>query len=246
MTTRPSSLTRPARGPVVLVGLVLLGAVLTACGSAANTAATTTTTSGSGAATTVATVGSSAAGKIAALASSVQGAETATFKVVYSITGAGQAQTVTLEQAPPKSLLSVKSGAVIDTGTATYFCSESGATQCLSAGTTNPLASLTALFSPQTALTELHAAQADAALKGYTITFSSGSYAGQSTTCATVSGMGNSAKYCVTKQGVLAYVKTGSTTFQLESYSSSPAASDFALPPGATVETLPAGVTIPD
>jgi hypothetical protein len=38
---------------------------------------------------------------------------------------------------------------------------------------------------------------------------------------------------------VLAYVKSTGATFSLTSYSSSPPASDFALPAGATVETIP-------
>jgi len=44
---------------------------------------------------------------------------------------------------------------------------------------------------------------------------------------------------CSTSQGILGYVSvaTESTTFQITSYSSSPSASLFQLPPGATVTT---------
>jgi hypothetical protein len=221
----------------MLVGLTVLGTVLAACSSSPKADTTSTTSAPSG---------GSVSGKINALSSSLQNSETATFKAVYTITTAGTTQTVTIEQAPPKSLFSVKDGSVIDTGTTTYYCSTSGTVTCLSSGSSDPLASLAALFSPKTALTQLQAAQAEAAIKGYSITFSSGSYSGQNTTCANVSGHGTSAKYCVTKQGILAYVSSNGASFSLTSYSSSVPDSDFTLPAGATVQTLPPGITIPD
>jgi hypothetical protein len=228
-----------ARRAAVLVGLTVLGTVLAACSSPPK-AATTSTMS-----TTSTPSGGSVSGEIHALSSSLQNSETATFKAVYTVTTAGTTQTVTIEQAPPKSLFSVKDGSVIDTGTATYYCSTSGTVTCLSSGSSEPLASLAALFSPKTALNQLQVDQSEAAFKGYSITFSSGSYGGQSTTCANVSGHGASGKYCVTKQGVLAYVSSNGSRFSLTSYSSSVPASAFTLPAGATVQTLPPGVTIP-
>jgi hypothetical protein len=233
-------------GAGTLVGLFLVGALLAACGSAKPAATTPTSPSATGAVSTPTSSGSASVKKIETLSAEVQESETATFKAVYTITSAGTTQTVTIEQSPPKSVLSVKSGSVIDTGTATYYCTTSGAVTCLSAGTSNPLSSLAALFSPETALTEFKAAQAEAATKGFDVSFSSGSYAGQSTTCATISGTGPTVKYCVTKQGILAYVMSSGGSFSLTSYSSSPPASDFALPAGASVDTLPAGITLPD
>jgi hypothetical protein len=244
MTTTSFSLGRGRRGVSVLGGLVLLGAVLGACGSSNNNAASSTTTTSSGTSTTTGgTSGSTSVAKIEALASSLKSAEKATFKAVYTITNAGSTQTVTIEQSPPKSLFSTKGGDVIDTGSATYYCTDSAQSTCLSAGTSNPLASLTALFSPQTVLTELNAVQAEAAAHaaGYNVSFSSGSYAGQDTTCANVTGTGTNVKYCVTKQGVLAYASSNGGTFSLTSFSSSAPASDFSLPPGATVMTIPSG-----
>ena len=46
-------------------------------------------------------------------------------------------------------------------------------------------------------------------------------------------------KYCVTDSGILAYAASAGSTFELTSFTSSPAASDFALPAGATVITVP-------
>jgi hypothetical protein len=124
MTTTSSSTWRVRRGVTVLLGFVLLGAALAACGSSTKAATTTTSSSPSGttATTNAATSsGSTSLQKIEALTSSVQGAEKATFKAVYTITNAGSTQTVTVEQSPPKSVLSTKGGSVIDTGTATYY-----------------------------------------------------------------------------------------------------------------------------
>ena len=165
-----------------------------------------------------------------------------TFKAVYTTSGTGPSQTVTIEQSPPKSVFSTSTGSVINTGTASYFCSTSnGQATCYSAGTSNPLASLAALFSPASAITELKAAQASAAAHaaGYDVTFSSASYGGQSATCANITTAGKNAKYCVTKQGILAYAGSDTGSFSLTGYSSSPPASDFALPSGATVVTIP-------
>jgi hypothetical protein len=253
MTTTSSSRGRAPRLASVLVGLILFGAVVSACSSSPKAASTTTTSASGATATTATSAGSSGSSsslrKIEALETTVQGSAKETFKAVYTVVPTtGMTQTVTVEQAPPKSAITVgTTGLVIDTGTATYYC-QTAENMCLNAGTSNPLASLTALFSPQTALNDFKAVQAEAAAHaaGYSISFSSGSYAGQSTTCANVTG-GSSGpvKYCVTKQGLLAYASSAGATFSLTSYSTSPAASDFALPAGATVDTLPAGVTIP-
>ncbi len=245
MTTPSSSLARLPRGTVVLVGLLLLGGALAACGSSNNAASgpTTSPTVGGSPTTTASSSAGSALSKLEHLSSSVQAAEKATFKAVYTVTNASSTQTVTIEQSPPKSVFSTSGGSLIDTGTASYFCTNSGQTTCESTGTTNPLAALVAVFSPATVLAGLKSAeaQADAHAAGYSITFSSGSYAGQSTTCANIAST-TAVKYCVTQQGVLAYVSGNGGSFSLTSYSSSPPASDFSLPAGATVVTLPAGI----
>jgi hypothetical protein len=237
MTTSTSSAARPLRLPVIVVAVVFLGVLVAACGSSTRAATTTTTTPSA----TTASPSASSVSKIEALTSSLQGSERASFKAVYTLVTTGLTETVTVEQSPPKTAFLTKDAEIIDTGTATYYCTESGQTICLSASATNPLASLTELFSPQTALTELRDIQAEAAAaaSGYTITFSSGTYGGQSTTCANVSGKGTTEKYCVTKQGILAYGSSPAATLSLTSYSPSPPASDFALPAGATVETIP-------
>jgi hypothetical protein len=242
--TTSSSPVRTGRGVTVIVGLVLLGAGVTACGGS-NTAASPPSTAPSGPSpttTAAAPSGSSSARTIEALASSVQGAGMATFKAVYTVSSAGTTETATVEQAPPKSAFSTKGEAVIATGTGTYLCTDAGQAVCYSAGTTNPLTSLAQLFNPQTALNEVKAAAGVIGASGSTITFSPGSYGGQSTTCANVIGKDTNEKFCWTKQGVLAYADVAGSTLSLTSYSTSPPASDFDLPAGATVDTIPLGL----
>jgi hypothetical protein len=159
MITTSSSLARASRGITVLVGLVFIGVVLAACGNSSSpTAGTTTTTSAASSATTSAsTAAASALSKLQGLSSTIQAAEKKPFKAVYTITNANTAtQTVTVEQSPPKSAFGTKSGDVIDTGTASYYCTTTSTpATCLSAGTSNPLAALVAVFSPETVLAGL-------------------------------------------------------------------------------------------
>jgi hypothetical protein len=235
------------RSAIVLIG-AFMALSLAACSSSPSNSSATTTTSGSSAATTTSAAsgggGGSLASKLADLSKSLQTAETASFKAVYTATDNGQTETLTFEQDPPKSFFEGTGGEVIDTGTATYFCSTSGTVSCLSSTSEDPLASLLTLLSPKTAIDSLQAAQSALAAKvaGYSATFSSQTFAGQAATCVTVSATTGSGKYCVTGTGQLAYVSTSpSQVFQLTSYSSSVDSSDFGLPPGATVVTVPTG-----
>jgi hypothetical protein len=58
-------------------------------------------------------------------------------------------------------------------------------------------------------------------------------------------GVAGTSSICSTSQGILGYVKVApdSTSFQITDYSSSPSASLFQLPPGATVTTVTAPTT---
>ena len=182
--------------------------------------------------------------QLKSITSSLGKAEKRTFKAVYSFVGNGTSQSVTIEQQPPKSRYSFGSnGSVIDTGTATYFCSTSGGqVTCIpESGGSNPLSSLLDLFSPATVQTSLQATESELAARarGYTVSFSKGTFAGQASKCAKVSGPSGSGKYCVTNAGILASLTSASGGFTLTSYSGSVPSSDFSLPPGATVVTSP-------
>lgn len=198
-----------------------------------------------------------------------------TFSATYTAVNGGQKTTVTIAQAPPKSDFSSGTSSVINNGKTTYICSAgsssggsggSGSTgstgssgagkeSCITESGANPLLSLEDVFSPAVALAALNEAKSQAIARslGIHLSESSGNYAGQSATCFTVSERGKgSGKYCVTKQGILAYATTsnnGSTNyFELTKYTSNPPSSLFSPPAGATTVTtpsLPPGVTIP-
>jgi hypothetical protein len=172
-----------------------------------------------------------------------------TFEAVYkSVSSGGTSETVTIAQAPPKSDFSTGSGQVVDTGSGTYYCSgSSGHESCLSAGSDNPFSAIEEIFSPAAAIGAFDEAKEGLVEKslGIKVSSSSATIGGLASTCVTVTEHGNSGKYCVNKQGVLTYSGADNSYFELTSYSSSPSASLFKLPAGATTETLPGGVTIP-
>jgi hypothetical protein len=189
------------------------------------------------------------AAQLKALSKAVNKEKHLTFEATYTSVAGGQTQTVTIAQAPPKSYFSAGQGAVISTGSTSYYCSTSGGTQsCLSASGANPIAGLETLFSPAAAITALNGYQQSVAahVSGVKISESSGSFAGQAATCVTATAHGQTGKYCVTKQGILAYAGAPNrgTYFQLTKYSKSPPSSLFTVSSASTV-TLPGGVTIP-
>lgn len=264
--SRPSRSSRPSPprprtrhtplGGGRLCGLAVVlstGVVLGACSSSpsatsSSTAAASATTSGSSATTSggsSAGGGSSDASQLNALSSSVQAGQRATFKAVYtSHSTTGTSQTITIEQMPPKSVFSVSTGKILNDGTNSYFCgAQGGSEQCVEESSTgpNPFASLTQFFSPTTLLNEFHAAEAAAAAHsaGYSLAFSDSTYAGLTAKCVNYTNSTQTVKYCVTDSGILAYAQAPGGTFELTSFSSSPAAADFALPSGAPVITLP-------
>jgi hypothetical protein len=173
----------------------------------------------------------------------------ATFKAVYTTASNGHSQTVTVEQAPPQSLLSTPDAMVLDNGKTTYFCStSSGSPTCITSSGSNPLASLVEEFNPTAVLGVVRTAQAELASHATAdqVKISSTTIAGQPSECLAVTADGSSGTYCVTKSGVLARVENGQgEELELTSYSGSAPANDFTLPSGATVVTLPTGVTIP-
>ena len=75
---------------------------------------------------------------------------------------------------------------------------------------------------------------------GIKVTTSTATFAGQPATCISATVRGKSGKYCVTNQGILAYVgSNGSSVFKMTKYSSKPSASLFKLPAGATIHDHP-------
>lgn len=173
-----------------------------------------------------------------------------TYEAVYKSVDGSQTTTVTIAQAPPKSNFTTSSGQVVNTGSKTYYCSNSsGKTTCLTTtGTSNPFSTLEDVFSPAAAEIALTEAKEGlvSRLLGIKVSGSSASFAGQSATCVTVTVHGKGGKYCVTRKGILAYSGTSSTSyFELTHYTSKPPSTLFSLPAGATTETLPGGGNLP-
>jgi hypothetical protein len=186
--------------------------------------------------------------QLKALTNKVSNSKKLSYEAVYKSVGLGNDASVTIAQAPPKSLFSTSSGVVVDNGSKTYYCSSSGGTdQCLAAGTSNPFVGIEDIFSPAAALAAFSSAKEGLIDRGLGIKLSESgaTIAGQASTCVTVTVKGKADKYCVTKQGVLAYSGSGGQYFELTKYVKSPPSSLFQLPAGATTETLPGGVTIP-
>jgi hypothetical protein len=188
-------------------------------------------------------------GSLRALTNSINRSKNLTYSATYTSVSGGQTTTVTIAQSPPKSNFSTSSGSVINDGKSTYYCSTtSGKQQCLTVSGANPLLGLEDLFSPQLALGALGEAKQGlvSRLLGIKATASSATFAGQPSTCVTVTVRGKVGRYCVTKQGILSYSGSSSTSyFQLTKYSTSPSASLFTPPAGATTVTLPSDVSIP-
>lgn len=249
MSIFPSRFLRRACCAAVVAALGPLVA-LSGCGSSVSTKTTATTAAGS---TSTSSGGGGASGgggggqsdQLSSFATSVKLGENATFKAVYSYSGAGNPGTITIEQKLPKTLFKSAAGEVIGTGTATYFCStSSGPPTCYggASGSTNPLASVSQLFSSQSVVSVLQAAQAQIAAKaqGYDVSFSTQRFAGVDANCVTVTANALGGKYCVTKDGILVYGGTTGQIFQLTSFSANVSDRDFSLPPGATTVTFPA------
>ena len=204
-----------------------------------------------------------------ALTKTINNAKHLTYYVQYTSVSGGKKSSVTIAQAPPKSYFATADSSIVNNGKSTYYCTanadsgnsgnsgNSGATttttskatqQCLTEKGANPLLGIEDVFSPTVALSALAEAKEGLVSKllGIRVSSSSASYAGQPSTCLTVSVHGKGGKYCVTKQGLLSYSGSSSSDyFQMTKYSSKPPASLFTLPAGATTVTAPGGNSIP-
>jgi hypothetical protein len=134
-------------------------------------------------------------------------------------------------------------GSTGNTGsTTTTTKAAAGGLQCATESGASPLAGIVNLFSPALLLNVLNEdkVSAEARALGIHVTTSTQKFAGQNSTCISATVRGQSGKYCVTNQGLLAYVGgTGGSTFKMTKYSSNPSPSLFKLPANATTVTIP-------
>jgi hypothetical protein len=221
----------------VLVAACSSGGSKSSSSSSASAAAPAGTSATEAPATTAAS--SSGTDQLSALNAELGSAVNKTFKATYTANENGQTSTITIEQSPPKSVFVTPTSRIISTGTSTYICQTAGQVTCITETSGNPLAPVTALFDPKTVHGVLHGFEQEAAAHavGVTISYSSKTIAGLPATCVTGSASGHIGTYCVTKNGVLAYVQSGANSFVLTSFSSIVPSSDFSLPAGATVVT---------
>jgi len=183
------------------------------------------------------------------LSKALKNASHATYEATYTIVNSSGNQTMAIAQSGNKSYLKAASGTVVSNGSKTYYCSNAGGSQtCVSAGTGNPLAGLTALFSPNAILSELGVYKSELTnhASGVKVTTSSATYGGQASTCVTVTSSSNKSTWCAIKsKGVLSYVSSAGNSITLKTYTTSVPSSLFALPSGASVVTIPNGASIP-
>lgn len=242
-----------------VVGGLLIAIAVAGCSSNASTSSGPTPSGSRSSAAGAGQAGANPSGggqaaQLQRLSTKLSAAEKSTFKAVYSSTSnAGTSSTVTIEQAPPRSLFSVEGTTVISDGKTTDICTTSGGQALCYAetGNVNPIAGIETLFDPSTILGVFQSAEASmgAKIAGYSVSFSSESFAGQPSSCVSIGAASQSSKYCVTDGGILAYVGSseggaaGAGAFQLTGYSTDVPASDFTLP--APASPLPSGIGMP-
>lgn len=175
------------------------------------------------------------------------------YSASYKVTSNSGSETIQYASKPPSSFsfrvtsASGLSEDFFDNGSKTYVCTESKGTSkwtCLALPKSEVGAyDLLAEIYQGTFWTKDFAVYAAAASKGITVASASMKVAGQQLSCVTYHGgsSGAGGEVCVTSKGLLGYVHVNSskTTFELTSLSGSPAASDFSLPPGAKVTSIP-------
>jgi hypothetical protein len=181
-----------------------------------------------------------------------------TFEATYTTTGSAPATIVYAVQ-PPKGVAfdDTPSGGNGDTtpvhlvanSSGEYACSQaSGSSRqwsCDKLGATDSSTEnqLFNFYTPAHWITFLRDFSLAAGLAGDKVSSSTMTVNGYAMSCVdfVASGVPGTSTICTTSQGILGYVKVASdsTSFEIEKFSTSPPASLFQLPPGATVTTIP-------
>ncbi|HLJ09121.1 MAG TPA: hypothetical protein VKX24_11320 [Acidimicrobiia bacterium] len=179
------------------------------------------------------------------------------FEVRYATTGSSPGVVVYAAQSPDEVAFTLTpSGSatpsldVVVNPSGEYACEPPGqgspptACQKLASADKASEAQVYGLYTPAHWVAFLRGLALAAGLAGDKVSRSSMSVNGFALSCVDLvaSGVPGTSVICSTSFGLLGYVKVASdpTSFEITSYSSSPGASLFALPPGATVSTSPA------
>ncbi len=193
---------------------------------------------------------------------SLQSNTSAPFEATYTTTGSAPA-TVVYAVDPSSGGLTfheTQTGAnasnlqVIVNSSGEYACNQSGSAGTWScqklekadAATENKIFDF---YTPSHWISFLKGVSLVAGLAGDKVTSSTMSLNGFDMSCVDLvaHGVPGTSTICSTSQGILGYVKVASdsTSFQITNYSSSPSASLFQLPPGATVTTVTTPTSTP-
>jgi len=200
--------------------------------------------------------------------SKIKSSEGTTFEATYVTTGTSPRKVV-YAVAPPKGLSFTDSPAegpnagvpsidIIVNSTGEYSCTPpaagaSGVWACTSLPAEDAASqnAIFAFYTPSHWVTFLQGFSLAAGFAGESVTSSTMTVNGFDMSCVNFQATGDAEKstICTTAQGILGYVKVegDATSFEIQSYSASPAASLFELPPGAkvTAATLPSAPASP-
>jgi hypothetical protein len=195
--------------------------------------------------------------------STLQSGAASTFEATYVTTGAAPATIVYAVQ-PPTGLAfnetpSGGSGAltpvhVVVNSSGEFACTQpsgGGSWSCQKLAAANAASEnkLFDLYTPTHWVSFLKDFSLAAGIAGDKVTSSTMTVNGFAMNCVDfqASGIPGTSTICSTSQGILGYVKVASdsTSFEIQSFSTTPAASLFTLPPGATVTTETTPTTAP-
>ena len=178
----------------------------------------------------------------------LKNSRSAPFEVSYVTTG-DQPTTITYAVRPPQNIsfaetatgAGTSSTRLIGNASGQYSCSRSAAGApwtCDKLRKASAIAQrqLFALYTSDHWVSVLHVFAIGTGLAGNKVRTSSRTVNGFAMHCIDLFTKGErTSVICTTRQDILGYVKVGSTSFAIKSYTSSPPASAFALPPGATI-----------
>ncbi len=216
------------------LAVAIVGCSSSSKSSSSSSSSSSAASSSSGSGNSSGSSGGNLTSRVNAIATKINAAKNSTYKAVYTSNAAGQTQTITIEQAPPNSLFSTGDSTIVTKGSTTYACQKGAGCTTLPAGTPSPSAAVAEAFSPETALTAIQAAANEPGVNVDTETF-----AGQSSTCISVSNAGATAKYCVTDGGILASESAAGNSFTLTSFTTNVPSSDFDTAAGPAIPSAP-------
>jgi hypothetical protein len=191
---------------------------------------------------------------IDSFSSKLQSGAATTFEATYTTTGASPATVIYAVQ-PPTDLAfqDTPTGGgtsvhIIANSSGEYSCSPGASgspASCQKLGTAGSTAEnqIFDIYTPAHWVSFLKGLSVVAGLAGDKVSSSTMTVNGFPMQCVDLvaGGVAGTSTICSTAQGILGYVKVASnpTSFQIQSYSTTPSPSLFELPPGATVTTSP-------